>query len=335
MLAENRFSKYLLYAVGEIILVVIGILIALQINNSNEAKNNKQRFVKVLKEMRQDLKTDLQNSVWVLNEGKEMDSLVDLVLDEKLTSNDYLKKGNRMLFWIGLQYAPFDYQKTGFRKFENFQGIIPQEFDSITTTINTHYNIAAKFYDDTYNRLRDQIKDRHDFLSRNYEWYYKLRRAETTDKMIDFYLKNPVYKNWVSQHKVDNTASKYGSVKRLEASAFSLIIEINRYLNDSDDFIKENQQLHEKYGEPISDKEDWIGQYKDTKTKQNFSIYNVGGYLFLNSLLLKRAHKDTLVYSSFQDWVIIANRNEKGKIKGVFIVDKKNEENKSYSNKLK
>ncbi|MEM8998973.1 MAG: DUF6090 family protein [Bacteroidota bacterium] len=38
LLEENRFSKYLFYAIGEIILVVIGILIALQINNWNENK---------------------------------------------------------------------------------------------------------------------------------------------------------------------------------------------------------------------------------------------------------------------------------------------------------
>tara|TARA_R110000764_G_scaffold219818_1_gene307867 strand:+ start:297894 stop:298643 length:750 start_codon:yes stop_codon:yes gene_type:complete len=36
LLAENKFSKYLIYALGEIILVVIGILIALRINNWNE-----------------------------------------------------------------------------------------------------------------------------------------------------------------------------------------------------------------------------------------------------------------------------------------------------------
>ena len=35
LLAENKFSKYLLYAIGEIVLVVIGILIALNINNRN------------------------------------------------------------------------------------------------------------------------------------------------------------------------------------------------------------------------------------------------------------------------------------------------------------
>lgn len=38
LLSENKFSKYLIYAVGEIILVVIGILIALQVNNWNEQR---------------------------------------------------------------------------------------------------------------------------------------------------------------------------------------------------------------------------------------------------------------------------------------------------------
>jgi len=40
LLTENKFSKYLLYGIGEIILVVIGILIALSINNWNEDRKN-------------------------------------------------------------------------------------------------------------------------------------------------------------------------------------------------------------------------------------------------------------------------------------------------------
>jgi hypothetical protein len=38
LVAESKFSKYLLYAIGEIILVVIGILFALQINNWNSER---------------------------------------------------------------------------------------------------------------------------------------------------------------------------------------------------------------------------------------------------------------------------------------------------------
>ena len=38
LLQENKISKYLLYALGEILLVVIGILIAMQINNWKEER---------------------------------------------------------------------------------------------------------------------------------------------------------------------------------------------------------------------------------------------------------------------------------------------------------
>ena len=41
LLTQNRFSKYLLYAVGEILLVMVGILLALQVNNWNEDKKLK------------------------------------------------------------------------------------------------------------------------------------------------------------------------------------------------------------------------------------------------------------------------------------------------------
>ena len=44
-LTEDKFSKYLMYAIGEIILVVIGILIALSINNWNNNKINKNESI--------------------------------------------------------------------------------------------------------------------------------------------------------------------------------------------------------------------------------------------------------------------------------------------------
>ena len=48
MLTENKFGQYLIYAVGEILLVVIGILIALQVNNWNENKKLKKEGVKIM-----------------------------------------------------------------------------------------------------------------------------------------------------------------------------------------------------------------------------------------------------------------------------------------------
>ena len=58
LLSENKTSKYLLYAIGEIILVVIGILIALQINNWNEIQKLKGEEIKLIQSFKTSIETD-------------------------------------------------------------------------------------------------------------------------------------------------------------------------------------------------------------------------------------------------------------------------------------
>ncbi|WP_411895211.1 hypothetical protein [Winogradskyella sp. A2] len=58
LLTENKFSKYLIYAIGEIILVVIGILIALQLNTAKENKEKSELGYKYLTEMRTEVQSD-------------------------------------------------------------------------------------------------------------------------------------------------------------------------------------------------------------------------------------------------------------------------------------
>jgi hypothetical protein len=58
LLSQNRVTRYLVYAIGEIALVVIGILIALQINNWNEARKARINERTVLKNLVQDLRAD-------------------------------------------------------------------------------------------------------------------------------------------------------------------------------------------------------------------------------------------------------------------------------------
>jgi len=63
MITENKVSKYLIYAIGEIALVVIGILIALQINNANE--NRKMNGTK--KEYYRQILVDLDKEIDNIN----------------------------------------------------------------------------------------------------------------------------------------------------------------------------------------------------------------------------------------------------------------------------
>ncbi len=62
--SENKVMAYLRYAIGEIILVVIGILIALQINNWNEHRKVQKQEIQIYKELKSDL---LQTKKEILN----------------------------------------------------------------------------------------------------------------------------------------------------------------------------------------------------------------------------------------------------------------------------
>ena len=58
LLIENKFSLYLLYAIGEITLVVIGILIALSINNWNEGRKSENDKQKLMRDLKQEFSTN-------------------------------------------------------------------------------------------------------------------------------------------------------------------------------------------------------------------------------------------------------------------------------------
>lgn len=58
LLDENRFKRYLLYALGEILLVVIGILIALNINDAKQERLNREREITILENIQEDIILD-------------------------------------------------------------------------------------------------------------------------------------------------------------------------------------------------------------------------------------------------------------------------------------
>jgi len=93
LIEQDNVRKYLLYAIGEILLVVIGILIALQVNNWNEERiliNDEQRYL-------HDLISDLQQDSTALHilsiEAKKISrskSIILDVMDNQRTETDSL-----------------------------------------------------------------------------------------------------------------------------------------------------------------------------------------------------------------------------------------------------
>ena len=71
LLAQGRVTRYLTYAIGEIVLVVIGILIALSINNTSAERKTRGKELALLQEMRKNLSADLRDVQFNVAGNKE------------------------------------------------------------------------------------------------------------------------------------------------------------------------------------------------------------------------------------------------------------------------
>ena len=105
LLMKDKITKYYKYALGEIVLVVIGILIALSINNWNEARKNRIEQLILINNIIEDLRLDSIHINKSLSEVRNQKRLVDDLISKSL---DNEKKLNYQL--IGLLRFSSDFR---------------------------------------------------------------------------------------------------------------------------------------------------------------------------------------------------------------------------------
>ena len=164
---ESKTSKYFKYAIGEIILVVIGILIALQINNWNEAKKTKEKERQVLTEIGSDLNyilTDFDEIIEITNNASTSIKSLIVVFETNQKHHDSLS-----YFINGTNsYDEVDFKMSGY-----------QSLISIGTDLIEDTNIRSKvgtFYTSTIQDTKganDEVKmDYHEYMLDFYRKYF-------------------------------------------------------------------------------------------------------------------------------------------------------------------
>lgn len=95
LLKENKTGKYFKYAIGEIVLVMVGILLALQVNNWNELRKQRQKEIVNLSELKKGLESDLITELipgidFYVRKDKAVNKLKEFYNDTQIIPNDSL-----------------------------------------------------------------------------------------------------------------------------------------------------------------------------------------------------------------------------------------------------
>jgi len=243
LLSENKFSKYLLYAIGEIVLVIIGILIALQINNKNEQRKTENKIVSILKEVQHDLGLDIQKSDELMAYYKTKDSIINLIQTDKLTYDDYKNDRQNTLKYTIMNAFHMKIHANGYTNLIENVDNVPKKLKAVIEPLNEIY-IYNKYEIDKFDNRMDFITDRvMDGLAKSKDWYYRLDQPQLEDEMINFFLNDPYYKNDADLYQNASWMNLAYHVTVFRENAINAYKQINALIESNEplpDFIPHN-----------------------------------------------------------------------------------------------
>ena len=238
-MTENKFSKYLLYAIGEIALVVVGILIALYINNRNDMWNERVRELNYLG----NIKTDLRLNI------AEMDKYL------AIRTND-IKSANQILDYFEGKpiddYTAFNQLGVGIYNWQKFymtNNSFQELVNSGNLAIISNHKIKSKLLDieATYKKMKSE-EDHYRFDTEKliYEPLYEImdlnplvqnfafqasngqagKDVVLTKQYYDAYLKSVKLKNGFVMTALELDVMN-GQMRQLRAQSVELIANID------------------------------------------------------------------------------------------------------------
>jgi len=163
LLSENKFSKYLIYAIGEIVLVVIGILIALSINNWNENNKTIKSENKALVDLKKEFTVNMNELSRIQTNRVRNDSLLRDYLNQ-ITNSDIDIKDKIKLNIPGVYGAQWSTKSAVLTGIINSGGLDKFQNDSLKILIS-NWTILVNKWEKRESYLHPIVQNQREYLS--------------------------------------------------------------------------------------------------------------------------------------------------------------------------
>ena len=224
---ENKFLKYSRYAIGEIVLVVIGILIALQINNWNENRKSKQIVSNIYSIVKSDLDADIKGIDEIINYMESADTIFKSVLNNTLTQADYEKNKDYTRIING--FPDIILKKRGLKLLESNSSIIDSGKDKLSIEINNFYSLYNTEIEVALAEMSGDFEDNYFYWKNNMPWFndmFRLNEKTTLNDDLIKYLLTADYRTRVGSFYVLHYQIYLELIKEYKSEALKLIQRI-------------------------------------------------------------------------------------------------------------
>lgn len=196
-IASKGFRKYILYAIGEIILVVLGILIALGINQASEENSKRKEMHRIAQLVYSQMTEDQKNIENVLREMDYMEKMIDTVLYRTPLDQPIDKDCNTCFHVLLGSSLPNTSVRVPnlIRQNPLVEGALEKELHKIELIYNDELQQEEVYDRVTYDQLTENIN----YWKTNFDWFAGyMSQGNCNDDCLDYFQNSADYRNRVA-----------------------------------------------------------------------------------------------------------------------------------------
>lgn len=193
LIEQDKVRKYVWYALGEVLLVMIGILLALQVNNWNEQRKNKASAELILAGVSADLLNDVREAQHVLNRIDRITEYANKFQKDSISNEDM---GN--LYQLGMEWDAFVMNKESYLTLNDNKDKIPDKYQEVTAGLNEYYTRSETSINAKQAHIEQHILDYNKYLANKNDWYIDFATGNYTTEVADYFSTSVLHKQNVA-----------------------------------------------------------------------------------------------------------------------------------------
>ena len=227
LIQVDSLKKYLKYGLGEILLLVTGILIALQINNWNENRKAKNELHAILSTVHSDLNLDLKEAEMLIEHYEMRVQLLDTVFN-RIHRKEAIN--NPASIGVNTSYNALVLNVRGFDLLKNYKAQNSIFSDSLIVSVNDFYNNVSTNNALVTELLNGSVEGTIEYYRDHYDWYENFLAADITNEMVDEVFTNNISKNHVLHYKMIAEKNYLPMLRGFVAEGKELLARMNKQL---------------------------------------------------------------------------------------------------------
>lgn len=236
LMEQNKTRAYILYAIGEITLVMIGILLALQVNNWNENQKQEALARSYIMQIQNELLDDIQESKEITEILITKAELLYKIMYNQNTIEELTSSNGKTFLYVGLNESDFLINTNGFDGFINTMDEIQFGNEALIKDLKEMYINTNEYLKGSSEMVSNAVGRYLIHLETTKPWFNELFTNRTLpDDAISYMMEDPFYKNYMSTYNVLAIGNFLSNTQLFQYEAFQLYQAIDKELGTTEE----------------------------------------------------------------------------------------------------